>query len=107
MNGLVCISYIFRGHTHRIGRTGRCGRTGVATTFINMVISTLLLVHILKMRCTAARFTYSMLCFYFSVVGHATTATTTITTTAASRFPLPASCFLLYTSIAISLPRRL
>lgn len=25
-------------YVHRIGRTGRCGKTGVATTFINKVI---------------------------------------------------------------------
>ena len=26
-------------YVHRIGRTGRCGKTGVATTFINKQVS--------------------------------------------------------------------
>ena len=31
-----CIDVLFSFYTvHRIGRTGRCGKTGIATTFIN------------------------------------------------------------------------
>lgn len=55
-----CCVYIFGGvlallisntHTHRIGRTGRCGKTGVATSFINRECSETLLLdlkHLLK-----------------------------------------------------------
>ncbi len=42
-------------YVHRIGRTGRCGKTGVATTFINTRFTneTILLdlKHLLKVRC--------------------------------------------------------
>ena len=45
-------------YVHRIGRTGRCGKTGVATTFINKSCDETILLdlkHLLKRRSSASR----------------------------------------------------